>query len=237
MSTFVLIPGAGGHPGYWSRLVPGLERRGHTAVPVDVPQHDESTGIEDHVEIVLAAVAERVAPHDDPPVVVAQSMGAFIGPLVCERIPVSQLVLLNPMIPAPGETAGEWWSATGSSEARREAGWEGFDVVRDFFHDVPEDLAAEILAGEDREPSERSFAEPWPARAWPDVPTAVVAGTDDRIFPIAFQRRVSQERLGLTPYEVPGGHLVALSRPEELVDQLEALVVPTRSDEPVRKSS
>lgn len=222
MTTFLLIPGAGGHPGYWSRLVPELERRGHTAIPVDIPQHDEATGIEDHVEVVLEAVKAPGTPAE-PPVVVAQSMGAFIGPLVCARIPVAQLVLLNPMIPSPGESAGEWWGATGSSAARREAGWEGFDVQRDFFHDVPDDLTATLLAGEDREPSDRSFAEAWPAQRWPDVPTVVLAGTDDRIFPIAFQRRVAQERLGLTPYEMPGGHLVALSRPVELADQLEAL--------------
>ncbi|KAA1424932.1 alpha/beta hydrolase [Mumia zhuanghuii] len=224
MTTYILIPGAGGDPAYWSQLVPELERRGHTAIAVDIPQHDEAAGIQDHVQTVLDAMTAYDVPSDAAPVVVAQSMGAFIGPLVCARLPVELLVLLNPMIPSPGETAGEWWSATGSSEARREAGWEDFDVQRDFFHDVPDDLAAALLAGDGREPSERSFAEPWPASAWPDVPTSVIACTGDRIFPVAFQRRVSQERLGLTPYEMPGGHLVALSRPEELADQLEALV-------------
>ncbi|WP_370617109.1 alpha/beta fold hydrolase [Mumia sp. Pv 4-285] len=224
MTTFVLIPGAGGDPAYWSLLVPELERRDHTAIPVDVPQHDASTGIQDHVQTVLEAMTAKDAPSGEKLVVVAQSMGAFIGPVVCTRVPADLLVLLNPMIPSPGETASEWWSATGSSAARREAGWDDFDVARDFFHDVPDDLAAEILANGDREPSDRSFAEPWPLDAWPEVRTAVIAGTDDRIFPIAFQRRVAQDRLGLDPYEMPGGHLVALSRPSELADQLEALV-------------
>ena len=46
-------------------------------------------------------------------------MGAFSAPLACERLPVYELVLLNAMIPAAGETAGEWWGNTGQAEAMR----------------------------------------------------------------------------------------------------------------------
>ena len=54
------------------------------------------------------------------------------------------------------------------------------------------------------------------------MPTHVVAGTDDRLFPAAFQQRVAIDRLGIEPDEVPGGHLVALARPVPLVDRLES---------------
>ena len=67
------------------------------------------------------------------------------------------------------------------------------------------------------------FAEPWPLERWPEVPTVVLAARGDRLFPLAFQGRVARERLGIDLDEVPGGHLVALSRPVELVDKLEAL--------------
>jgi pimeloyl-ACP methyl ester carboxylesterase len=50
----------------------------------------------------------------------------------------------------------------------------------------------------------------------------VLAGADDRLFPLAFQRRVARERLGLEVVVVPGGHLNALSRPVELVEALVA---------------
>jgi len=50
-------------------------------------------------------------------VVVAQSLGAFTGPLVAASVPVVQLILLAPMIPKPGETAGDWWSNTRHEEA------------------------------------------------------------------------------------------------------------------------
>src|SRR3712207_7067368 len=40
---------------------------------------------------------------------------------------VDLLVLLNAMVPRPGETGGEWWTATGHEQARTEAarahGW------------------------------------------------------------------------------------------------------------------
>jgi pimeloyl-ACP methyl ester carboxylesterase len=48
----------------------------------------------------------------------------------------------------------------------------------------------------------------------------VLAGQDDRFFPLDFQRRVARERLDTGVTEVPGGHLAALSRPAELADQL-----------------
>jgi pimeloyl-ACP methyl ester carboxylesterase len=64
------------------------------------------------------------------------------------------------------------------------------------------------------------FGEPWPLPAWPDVPTRVLSSLDDRLFPVEFQIRVARERLGITPETLPGGHLVALSRPQELAAQL-----------------
>jgi surfactin synthase thioesterase subunit len=52
----------------------------------------------------------------------------------------------------------------------------------------------------------------------------VIAGRDDRLFPLEFQRRVARERLGIEPEVLPGGHLLAKSRAAELADQLEEYV-------------
>jgi hypothetical protein len=57
---------------------------------------------------------------------------------------------------------------------------------------------------------------------WPDTPTRVLLCRDDRLLPAAFLRRVSRDRLGITPDELEGGHTPALSRPKELADRLEA---------------
>ena len=48
------------------------------------------------------------------------------------------------------------------------------------------------------------------------MPTTVLAGAEDRLFPPDFQRRLARERLGLDVTIVPGGHMAALSRPHEL---------------------
>jgi pimeloyl-ACP methyl ester carboxylesterase len=222
MATFVLIPGAGGQSSFWYRLVPELESRGHTAIPVDLPTGDDTAGLAEYADTVVEAMGNR-----KPVVLVAQSMGGLTAPLVCARVPVELLVLLNAMVPRPGETGGDWWSVTGQGEAqaahfRREGipGDPDDDAVT-YFHDVP----AEVADAGEQQPvvqSYRPFEEPWPLESWPDVPTRVLAGRDDRLFPAEFQRRVAAERLDLTLDEMPGGHLVALSRPAELADRLEA---------------
>ena len=43
---------------------------------------------------------------------------------------------------------------------------------------------------------------------------------DDRFFPAEFMRRAVRDRLDITPDEMDGGHLVALSRPKELAERL-----------------
>ena len=63
--------------------------------------------------------------------------------------------------------------------------------------------------------------QPWPLSAWPDVPTRVLVGRHDRMFPLEFQRRVARERLGLEVDVIDGGHMVALSDPHQVADRLE----------------
>jgi len=96
------------------------------------------------------------------------------------------------------------------------------DLLDSFFHDVPPDITAQAMAHGELVQSDTPFAKPWPLAAWPEVPTRFLQGRDDRFFPVEFQRRVARERLGITPDEMPGGHYVAISRPRELADRLEA---------------
>ena len=52
--------------------------------------------------------------------------------------------------------------------------------------------------------------------------TRFILCRDDHFFPADFQRRVVEERLGITPEEMASGHLPALAHPEELVERLQA---------------
>ncbi|MFF7994576.1 alpha/beta fold hydrolase [Kitasatospora xanthocidica] len=220
--TYVLVPGAGGDAWYWHRVVDELRVRGRDVIAVDLPGDDESAGLPEYTDAVVHAVGDLTGL-----VLVGQSLGAFTASLACARLPASLLVLVNPMIPEPGETAGEWWENTGQAAAMRDHDVrEGrpadapFDPETYFLHDLPEDVLAEASA-HDRPESDAVFATPWNLPAWPEVPTRVLIGRDDRLFPAEFQRRVARERLGITPQEIPGGHLAALSRPGLLTDRLE----------------
>lgn len=222
MTSFVLIPGAGGQAWYWHRLVPELARRGHDAVAVDLPAADDGAGLAGYADAVVAA-----AGHRSGVVVVAQSMAGFTAPLVCGRLDVAALVLLNAMVPAPGEAPGDWWDNTGFAAAREEqAARDGRrleddpDLLDAFFHDVPADVTAEAMRRGAPEQSGTPFEQPWPLAAWPDVPTRFLQAREDRFFPVEFQRRVVRERLGIDIEEMGGGHLVALGRPVELADRL-----------------
>lgn len=217
MVAFVLLPGAASTSWYWHRVVPILRASGHDVIGVDLPVDDDEAGLDAYRAAAVAAIGPR-----QHIVVVAQSMGAFTAPLVAATRPVERLVLVAPVVPAPGETAGEWWAATGQAEAARaQAEREGrdpdapFDPHETFLHDVPDDLAAESIHHV-RAQSDRPFHDPWPLGRWPDVPTHAIIGSRDRLFPATFQRRVLGERLGLEPIEVDAGHLPALSKPAEL---------------------
>jgi pimeloyl-ACP methyl ester carboxylesterase len=181
---------------------------------MDLPAADASAGLAQYTDVVLGAIGERT----DELIVVGQSLGGFTAPLVCERRRVELLVLLNGMIPRPGES--NWWEATGHPV---EIGPD-FDEVATFLHDVPEPIKSEAAEHASRQ-APTPMAEPHPLKRWPDVPMRFVLSRDDRFFPAGWQRGVVRERLGIEPVEIDGGHCVALSRPGELVETLEALRV------------
>src|SRR5262245_9779980 len=218
MANFALIPGAGGVSWYWHRVVPLLEDTQHEAIAVDLPGDDPRAGLSVYAERALEAIGTREA------ILVAQSLGGFTAPLVCARARVRTLVFVNAMIPTPGETPGQWWANTGWEEAHVAAAHRSgyspsFDLATYFLHDLPPEI---VKQGEARERPEAdiAFGESCKFEAWPAIPIHVIAGRNDRFFPLEFQRRVAQERLHLPLDELPGGHLLALANPRGLADQL-----------------
>jgi pimeloyl-ACP methyl ester carboxylesterase len=210
--TYVLIHGAGDVAWYWHLVSAELRERGHEVVAVDLPCEDEAAGWNEYADTVIAAIGDR-----EDLVVVAQSLGGFTAPIVCARRPARLLVLVAGMIPAPGESANEYWKNTRYGEARK--GDTG-DTIATFYHDVPRALAEEAVR-RGRAQAERIGDEPWPLEAWPAVPVRFVLGRDDRFFPASWLRGVVRARLGIEPDEIDGGHCPALARPKELVERLE----------------
>ena len=219
MSTFVLLPGAGSGPDHWHLVGPLLRAAGHDVVTPDLPCESDTAGLPEYTAVALDAIGER-----EDLVVVGQSLGAFIAAAVAASRPTRLLVLVNAMIPARGETPGAWWDAVGHREAAAETldrhgpmrDWSDADLQDVFLHDVPPAAAA---GARPRRQGAGIFATP--LDAWPDgVPVRVVSGRDDRLFPLAFQQRLARERLGVEPDVLPGGHLLALARPDALAARL-----------------
>jgi pimeloyl-ACP methyl ester carboxylesterase len=216
--TFVLVPGAGGMAWYWHRVAPLIEQAGHEAIAVDLPADDQSANLSTYVDIVVQAIGQR-----SNVILVAHSLGGFTAPLVCARTGVRIVVLVNAMIPRPGESAGAWWGNTGAVDARVAAakadGYSTeFDLRTYFLHDVPEAVLRESPA--QRQQAESVFNGPCDFSRWPPLPIRVIASANDRFFPLEFQRRIARERLQTDVETLPGGHLVALSNPMGLVDRL-----------------
>ena len=209
MSTFVLIPGAGGDSFYWHWVAPLLDQHGHEVIAPDLPTGDDSAGLREYADAVLEAIGDR-----GDLILVAQSLGAFAAPLVCEQADVRLLILVAPMIPAPGETGMEWWS--------KHVEVSDIDVKDTLLHDVPDEVLAEVFERGEPRQSNAPFGEPWPLDAWPDVPTRVLAGRHDRLIPFETTRRLARERVGVEADAIDTGHAPAFARPQELAQRLEA---------------
>jgi pimeloyl-ACP methyl ester carboxylesterase len=206
-------------------VVAELIRHGHTAIAVDLPGADPEAGLFEYRDIIVDAATNI----PEPVTIVAQSLGGFSASLACDELEVERLVLVNAMIPRTGETAGQWWESVGweaaAQAAAREAGRPPVDVAdleTIFFHDVPAELV-EVMRSDpgSAEEGPAVFSQPWPLTDWPEVPTIVLTGRDDRLFPLALQRRVAADRLHAEIEVLDGGHLVALSNPDPLVERLE----------------
>jgi pimeloyl-ACP methyl ester carboxylesterase len=221
MTTFAFIHGAGDVGWYWHLTETELRARGHQTIAPDLPCDNDAATLDDYARTVTdAAAGQRDL------VIVSQSYGAFTAALAASRLPARLLVLLAGMIPAPGETPGEWWENTGYRQAvEQQAGVDSGntgddDPLTTYYNGVPRPLADEAMRRGGRGESSAVWRTPWPLDAWPDVPTKFILCQDDRFFPAAFMRRTARQRLGIEPDEVPGGHCAALSHPRELADLL-----------------
>jgi len=222
-AIYLFLPGAGGDSWYWHLVAPELRARGHEVLTPDLPADDDSAGLGEYADAAVSAIGDRA-----DVIVVAQSMAAFTAPMLCDRVDVRLLILVAPMIPAPGESPGAWWSNSGQETARRQQDErEGrdpnaaFDVMTTLMHDVAQEIVAEAFARGEPRQSDTPFSEPWPLDRWPPVPTRVLAGRHDRLFPLEFMRRLARERLNIAADVIDTGHLPALSRPGELAQKLE----------------
>jgi pimeloyl-ACP methyl ester carboxylesterase len=221
MSTFALIHGAGDVGWYWHLVEAELRGRGHATVAPDLPIEDDTAGLNNYADVVIEAIGDK-----EDVVVVGQSFGGYIAPLVADRIAARMIVLVAGMVPRPRESADDMFRNTRWEPERL----EDDSPINVFYHDVSPELARAAL-GRGRQQSETPGAEPWPLDAWPDIPRHAVVCLKDRFFPPSWLRRVISDRLGITPDEIDSGHCPALSRPRELGELLNDYVATPSSPE------
>lgn len=97
-STFVLIHGAADVGWSWHLVADELRAHGHDVIAPDLPCDDEEAGLPKVADAVVGAIGDR-----RDLVVVGHSCGGFTAPLIADRLPVTELVYVAAMIPAPGE--------------------------------------------------------------------------------------------------------------------------------------
>ena len=111
MSTFVLVHG-GCHGGWcWYKIVPALEKKGHTVIAPDLPGHgrDKTPVSAVTLQAYVDAVGAIIDAQREPVILVGHSMGGGIITQVAEYRPdnIKTLVYLTALLPANGESMGQ----------------------------------------------------------------------------------------------------------------------------------
>jgi pimeloyl-ACP methyl ester carboxylesterase len=219
MATFAFIHGAGDVGWYWHLVEAELRALGHDTVAPDLPIEDDTAGLTEYAAAVVEAIQDR-----SDVVVVAQSFGGYVAPIVADRVGARFIVLVAAMVPTPGESAEEMFANTRWEPEQL----EDTSAYAVFYHDVPRELADEALS-RGRRQSDTPGREPWPLEAWPAIETRFVLCRNDRFFAARWLRPVVRDRLGIEPDEIESGHCPALSRPLELAGLLDGYATEANS--------
>ena len=110
----------------------------------------------------------------------------------------------------------------GAPEGAAEAFLKPDTVHASFAQDLPEADRWTIVATQ-RPASFVANVTPSAAPAWKTIPSWAVLGTEDRVIPIATQRRMA-ERANATITEVEASHVSMVSRPEATLAAIQAAV-------------
>jgi pimeloyl-ACP methyl ester carboxylesterase len=225
MSVFGLVHGGCHGAWCWERLVPYLESAGHRAVTVELPIEDPEAGAEEYARTITEAL-----PDTDDTVLVGHSLAGLSVPVAAAVRPVRLMVFLCAVLPDPGRSLMDQLAERPG--AFEQAGVEldeaarivfPPDIARDrLYHDCSMEVTSWALARL-RPQAVTAMVEMTPLTAWPDVATAYICCTEDRLVDPAWGAELAESRLGRSPIDMAGSHSPFLSRPAELAERLLAL--------------
>lgn len=187
----------------------------------DLPCDDPGAGLADYAR----AAVQAVGPDHDALVVVGHSLGALTAAMAASQLHARRLVFLCGIIGQPGKSLQELAEVDADRDIPlHDSDFESDDIGRfrftesgarlALYHDCSPEVIAEACS---HLRFQRSL---WTERLaiedWPDARIDSIVCRDDRIVRPSWSRRITRERLGVDPVELPGGHSPMLSRPAEV---------------------
>ncbi len=218
MSTFVLVHGA--HLGSWSwnLVITSLQRRGHQAINIDLPIEQNGLGAADYAK----AIDEQIKSHEikDDLVVVGHAMAGLIIPLLANTQPVRKCIYLAPLLPIPEKSIVGRLKADEKDmllvNALPNPVTDRASAFKYWLHDCEPDIAYWAASRFRPQSYENILTEITPVTKLPEINSAVILCTNDRIINAKPAENLAKNLLRSQPIAIDSGHCPQLSRPQEL---------------------
>src|SRR5579871_885725 len=198
MTTFIFHGNEAANPAaIYAPLQAEFERRGFPCRIIRSPRHRTSTPNKDRAEIVVEALRDET---DDIALIGISNEGLFM-PLVAAARPIRRIVMLNAVIPFPGQS---FWQATKDQQVW--ANWATRWLAR-------------IAPG---------MSEVCPLSELPQTEYVYICGSDDDAINPAWEQWAAREYLHVDPIVIPGAkHSDIIYYAREVVDAATRGLTPT----------
>jgi pimeloyl-ACP methyl ester carboxylesterase len=215
-ANVLLVHGAWVDGSSWSRVIPILQRHGHTVIAAQLPL----TSLAEDVAWTRHVLAERL---QGPTVLAGHSYGgAVISGAATGVDNVIGLVFASAFAPDEGETLGRLGSLfpppPGLAHTQPDSlGFLWFDpaaIPANFAPDIPVP-EARVLASVQKPIAARAFTDPAGPPAWKTLPSWFLVSTEDRMINPDLERFMAA-RIGATTIEVRSSHASPASHPKEV---------------------
>lgn len=219
--SIVLIHGAWHTPLIWEPVRLLLEAAGRSVSAPNLPFDAADRFTADCVS-AIASLGDLTNS-----VLIAQTSGALISPVVAQAVPVAALGFVNPLLPLIGHSFAEQvedpaWDDRGSDGRNYDREARSFWVSKDdFARSLAADCTADqvdLIWGQLRPQSRAVLREVTPLNAWPQIASSVVIYEDDADIAVSWMEKVTRERLGVEPQLIPGSQLGFYAKPEPLTE-------------------
>jgi pimeloyl-ACP methyl ester carboxylesterase len=211
--TIVLVHGAFTDGSCWSKVIPLLQKMGHTAVAVQNPLLSLAQEVE--------SVKRTVALQDEPVLLVGHSWGGAVITEAGNDPKVAGLLYITAYAPEEGESANDASSPFGWTAGQKQiqVAEDGFATLTKagMFEDVANGLSESdqrlcfAVQGQSYGPM---FSEKLTNAAWKQKPTWALISDQDRMLPPAMEKMMAQ-RMGAETLLLSASHMVILELPEK----------------------